>query len=412
MLRLPDEILLRTLKCVYYIDKTSLLACRIVCRKLADIGQGLAFEHLTFTQDEIGYQRLLDVSKSPELCKRVECLTCYFEDFDTEAASTPEKFRTFQKLDRKNCTLQELHKAYEEYCRGRQYQDLLEDSFLDIASLTAALFRFQRLRSVNIRQYFSHRSVPSAKLLEPYAYKLYPFAYSLVGLRFFKAITSALCVSGVSIEDLTLGSNGPSLIGIIQGLTPTMHSLYGQAFGNVRRLNILLPGFLDTEDELNLSGISALIHSAPLLEELRLEFDTHSAKTLAPSFLASLKCPRLRTFELSWAVIRDPLCLVQFLVKHAASLKSVDFTTLTIRTGSWQTVFIGMRDSLTLESISMQGEFRQDEFPGIYPNRSKHGGRAIEDFIQRNTIEDPFDLLDSTRVSFQEAYKGINIRML
>ena len=64
MLQLPDEVLLKILGYLYYIDhefcmygkKADLLACRLACRRLADIGQNLAFEHITFVQDEEDYQ--------------------------------------------------------------------------------------------------------------------------------------------------------------------------------------------------------------------------------------------------------------------------------------------------------------------------------------------------------------------
>ena len=182
-----------------------------------------------------------------------------------------------------------------------------------------------------------------------------------------------MSVSGLSIEELSLRSflvDSPSLIGIIQGLAPTRLRLYQQAFGTVKRLEILLPFIVNDEDDgysydINYAGISALIQSAPLLEELRLEFDMDSSEPLPSNFLGSLKLLSLRTLTLKSAEFEDPLCLIGFLSKHAISLKEVYFRTLTLQTGSWETVFIGMRDALTLDSISMAGDFRLEEWTEI-----------------------------------------------
>jgi hypothetical protein len=56
-----------------------------------------------------------------------------------------------------------------------------------------------------------------------------PFIYSLAGQRIFKAITSVLFASGLSVEELLLGyfdGNSLSLIGIIQDLAPERLGIY------------------------------------------------------------------------------------------------------------------------------------------------------------------------------------------
>lgn len=69
MLQIPDEIILRIIEGLYYVDdifytygeKADLLAIRSACKRLARLGQGLAFENITFIQDEKGYDRLLQM---------------------------------------------------------------------------------------------------------------------------------------------------------------------------------------------------------------------------------------------------------------------------------------------------------------------------------------------------------------
>jgi hypothetical protein len=89
--------MLMVLKLLYFIDKNfntygkeDLFASRAACWKLADLGQSLAFKCITFIQDEEGYKRLLEISKSPHVCRRIQRLACYFIDY--KADPTPEQF--------------------------------------------------------------------------------------------------------------------------------------------------------------------------------------------------------------------------------------------------------------------------------------------------------------------------------
>jgi hypothetical protein len=243
------------------------------------------------------------------------------------------------------------------------------------------------------------------------------FPHSCAGQRFFRAVTTSLSVSGLGIEELTLGSfrgDAGSLLGIVQGLAPTT-VLYQQAFGNLKRLKILLPGIVCCQNghewELNLAGISALIQAAPSLQELRLEFDQYPYPALPPSFLASFQLPRLQTLRLSSMLFLNPMCLVDFFSKHALTLKNIHFGLLSLQTGSWETVFLHMREALTLDSLEMPEGFRigdlWNEEHEIMPTKrwKNRGGechlvhnRAIEDFIQRKTENNPFDLLGSARL--------------
>jgi hypothetical protein len=68
MLRLSNELLLKILKYLYFLDpfvqwgqKEDLLASRAACRRLADIGTNLAFEHITLIHGERSYANLLQI---------------------------------------------------------------------------------------------------------------------------------------------------------------------------------------------------------------------------------------------------------------------------------------------------------------------------------------------------------------
>jgi hypothetical protein len=92
-----------------------------------------------------------------------------------------------------------------------------------------------------------------------------PFTYSQARQRFFKAITNVLSILGLSIEKLFLRSfliDSPSLIRIIQGLSPARLRLYQQAFRTLKQLEMLLLFIIYNEDysyNLNFAKILALI---------------------------------------------------------------------------------------------------------------------------------------------------------
>jgi hypothetical protein len=253
-----------------------------------NLGQRLAFKHVSLVQDEEDYRRLLELSRSPSVCRRVQRLTCYSADF--EAGRMPERFAASRCIDGKDRT-QETFNDADKDC---QCQQPLEDGNVDIASVATALRRFHRLCSIEIVRDLSH-------LEETWYYVDSLFTYSQAGQRLLKAITSALFVSELGLEELSLGyfdKHCPSLIGINQNLAPARLGIYQQAFGNLKRLKMLLPWIVHDEDggytnELNCAGILALIQSAPLLEELRLRVDMHGSEPLAPDYSGVSQTPQV-----------------------------------------------------------------------------------------------------------------------
>jgi hypothetical protein len=131
-----------------YSNKEDLFASRAACRKLAGLGQSLAFKCITFIQDEEGYKRLLEISKSEHVCGRIQRLACYFIDY--EADPTPEQFDRFWGIF--GWRQKYFYKAYKEYCRDYQYQQRLEDENMDVAILAAVLPSLRNLRSMRIEK--------------------------------------------------------------------------------------------------------------------------------------------------------------------------------------------------------------------------------------------------------------------
>jgi hypothetical protein len=421
ILHLPDEILLKIFDFLYYVDdnfniygnKNDLLASRLVCKRLATIGKRLSFEHITFINDIKGYKRLLILSQS-SVANSVRRLSCYFQAFDTVTTEYVDRIFGWGHSD-----MHKVNKMYElQYLPRNRHQTRLQARGLDIGVLNKAIPSFERLRAVNIMQDFSDRYGHIFRILDPLLRA--NFAHSPLGQRLFEAIISALSESGISIEVLQLGHiednkhfedantlhklnrfYQPPMTSTIQGFTIARRGLYQQAFRRLRRLRIRLP----LKDDPNYNGLSIFIQSALLLEELWLQFNYQGEQALTSNFLRSLKLPRLRILRLDLALIEDSFCLVDFLGKHATSLKIISFRELELKTGSWETVFIEMKKLLTLSSIYIRGAFDTGRVMEIKSGLTEHGRRvlsdeAIEDFIQCKTDDNPFDLLRSARRDF------------
>lgn len=410
LLRLSDDLLLMIFEFLYcvskdfivYGNKQDLLACRATCQRLRDVGQSDAFAYIEFTHSREGYERLLAISKSSHLCSAVRHVTCYFERCDKSLERAAETHDLNQAEGPSD-------DVYETHGLSNQQQEFLAGSSVDVASLATAFNCFRKLRTVRILQDLRN-TFGDWFLLDRV------FANSRAGQALFEALTSTLFVTGLGIERLALGSfhgDSPALIGIIQGLDLAKQGLYQKAFRNLKCLEILLPmvvhhednGFLQTL-ELNHAGISVFIQSAPLLEELRLVFDISSQHALPSSFVDSLQIPNLHTLRLAAVLFQDPSCLVRFCSRHSATLKMVEFSELCLQTGSWETVYIGLRDILMLESVILPGplfvggslieEFAEQERadPLLWAYLAGDGCRVInndgiERFIQRRTKNNP-----------------------
>ncbi|KAH6672613.1 hypothetical protein B0J14DRAFT_655484 [Halenospora varia] len=405
MLRLSDEILLTILKYLYYLDpnfvrwgqKEDLLATRAACRRLANIGTSLAFEHVTLIHGERNYATFLQMSRSPHLCQSVRRLTFTFESFEVDP--TPEQFEYSRGIykDSDQHTPEELNELYKTYCHGCEHQKHIEESNVDIASLAAAIPQYRTLRSVRVLEDLGSRSE------DWFVYD--DRGYTGTGPRLFGAITSALYVSGLEIEELHLGSLGSdarALIGIVQELSSLALLPYPRVFGRLRRLVMILPWTVDA-GQVDYYGVLELIQSAALaLEELVLRSD-NLGDALPAEFFESLSLPHLQVLTLELLEIQSPLHLMQFFRKHAHTLKVVELCSINLESGfgsnlesnlesSWELIFVEMRSCLNLESIRLSD--LMDSGREILAGRNYRVVNmwAIEDFIQRQTDDNPFEL--------------------
>jgi hypothetical protein len=286
LLSLPDEILLEILDFLYlvddsfiqYGDKNDIVATRLVCRRLAMVGD-IIFEHIKFLVDDVGFLRLLELSRS-SLCKRVRKLSCYFE-----------------------------------VTGDHRFQSLLELAKRDTLSLADTLRQFQNLRAIEIWQ--NWRSSWFGGLGDGEAHDLtaYPIGYRL--------LQNVAHVLG-GIEGLTLRSD--------RVFCPEWNlSAPPWAFPKVKRLKVALTRLAGGngigEYGLNSRGLKALIELSPQLEELELSIDMgFSTEPFVPDF----DIPKLQYLVLDRLLFQDISVLVGFLGRHLVTLKSVELHKVTL----------------------------------------------------------------------------------
>ncbi|KAI3331267.1 hypothetical protein F4824DRAFT_476100 [Ustulina deusta] len=414
LLTLPDEILLKILRCVqrlpHFLEcttKRDVLSCRLVCRRLSRIGEDIVFEDIILAPSRSGFQPVLGLSNS-SLRHKVKKLRCFFEIFDPQLTTSIDLFTA--EIERRNtqqfCSVEildeDVRQDFEAYQEGFHWQTLLEQSVLDTPVFGRALNRLENLSSISLSQIYTHSIHNEPDIGEDNPSDV---IQSPAGHMIFEALVDALVQCGRHIEDLTLGyldedrfpsTDDSGLVGIIQRLNPESYPKYRQAFGKLKRLTIVLPWTMGEYEELNYSGLSALIRSAPALECLCLTSECLSLDFLPVDFLLSIRAPNLSTLVLHNAMFQEPTDLLVLLQMHAATLRVLDLSDIILERDSWQTVLFKTRSFLRLQSCTIRDLFVGNDGTGeaiCPPEELCQFYQAVEDFVCRKSDENPFQLL-------------------
>jgi hypothetical protein len=99
--------------------------------------------------------------------------------------------------------------------------------------------------------------------------------------------------------------------------------------------------------------VLALLKSAPLLQELELEFDMPSSDAISIYFLETLTLPNLRVVSFDCTCFPSPRVLRQFFQKYKRTLTGVSLDRVALEIGSWEQVVIRMREYLRLSTVSI-----------------------------------------------------------
>jgi len=311
LLSMPVEILLYIQSFLYTLDnnfdhygnKNNILSTRATCRQLAVIGEVAIFEHIKFVPDDEGFRRLSELAKS-RLCRHVRMISCHFE------------IRRVGKSSKSTLLDKET-----------RFQRLLEVAEKGTMGLANILSLFQNLRAINICQNWASSWELDSR--EAQALTARP-----VACRLLENVTHALATSTCDITDLTLSSDRafcpqwPFSIAAFHPYAPETNELYQRAFGNLRRLKVVLPRIARDgvgEYGLNVRGLRALIESSPQLEELYLSIDM--SFDYEP-FDLDFAVPNLQRLTLDGLLLKDWGLLFTFLLKCRTAIENVEFRRL------------------------------------------------------------------------------------
>ncbi len=420
MLRLPNEILVSILRYLHHVDENwevhgtrkDLLSARAACRRLANFGAPLAFRHVTVVQDEEGYQRLRELSKSNHRTY-VRHLTYSFEDFSDNVVPVGEFDRYMRPTREYDDVMEKPEGIYEDHCRGSLYQSQLHDFNLDVAQLAVAFTLLDNLEAIRVSQTFTDRSGPwlgdTAVPLDCSEFLELP-----TSRRVLDTIAASLMAAGARLKALTLISqpliedNCAALTGLIQQLQLSKAALYRGAFGHLNCLSVFLPS-VSVDSGINFEGLSGFICSLPELAELALTGAEHFFADLElPDLHASSEPPRLQSIQLSNVALPSPAELTDFLSQNSGSLRRVKLDDIILLDGSWEGVFSHMRDTLSLNLSEMGGSFYTGNAitveighdMGNHNEKQVLPNRAIENFVEGLTDVRPFDLVRTYRRRF------------
>lgn len=371
MLCLPDEILYLILSNLYHITEdfrrqgniSDILYCRMVCRRLADVGAYLAFRHVSFGHSENGYRKLLSLSHSGHE-DRVRHLSCTFEDFESEFLSKDSFVAFIRRLAGeggfdKICP-KKLEEAHKDHCRGYFRNCAIEESNLDVANLSVILPRFKCLRSISFSQ--SPDNIPGVGFDSLY-YKDVKHSLQLpTGPRVFNSFTTALYASDARLTNLVLRSRDAEgfsmpLTGILRSLSSMRPAIRERVFSALSSLSVELPPYGGPGVAYG-DGLLKLIQSAPLLEKLEISLGYGEDRILPAILLDRVTMPKLRIIRVKGGDFSDPSSLMNFVCRHCSTLREVELCRVALRKGSWEHVLPHLKE--TLGELSLD----EDALPG------------------------------------------------
>ncbi|KAF1833471.1 hypothetical protein BDW02DRAFT_380564 [Decorospora gaudefroyi] len=342
------------------------------------------FSELTTTLGSASLDRLIHVANHRHLCHAVRVLDIRLLNHrDYKTLNTISRVAIFPPPKRfpKVSGVREEHITDEaitfDYVMKSKYPRRIYNQ------LVLALRRFCDLKVVRFR----------AKHAEPFGWRatVMPEGDCVFRSKCFQAVTDALLVSEVALEDFSMAkgmrttsmSKGVNLpYSILQLSLPSLQAL-PHGFSSLRSLTLSIvvddgnprsPGWEDV--------LGHLIITAPRLKSLALSLDrgTNASRFSAAIIRSlSLSC-RLQDLE----VLRLLNCslhedhLAAFVSAHATSLRQVVFSDIRLVTGTWSSIWSTLKESSELECLRL-ASLEGTNNPVVFRKRGKEHPKIILD---------------------------------
>ncbi|OCK99802.1 uncharacterized protein K441DRAFT_626830 [Cenococcum geophilum 1.58] len=228
--------------------------------------------------------------------------------------------------------------------------------------------------------------------------------------KIMEATIYAICRSKIQLSHLTVNTNKPNVVMLP---TDNLRSSHARNMQHLRstRLEFLNSSSLDTEIHQILAhgSIDKFINAMPLLQELSIHF-TSEIWYRAPlsRILGTATQRNLKTLRLCGFNARE-IELVDFLIHHRNTLRSLELADFKLRNGQWRHVFSALHDRLSLEKLWFRRIWDRDE---VFQNSSESLQgyiRGDSDFVDWDSIVSPRDNSDDDLEPIQLGVSGIFI---
>ncbi|KAI1845574.1 hypothetical protein JX265_014076 [Neoarthrinium moseri] len=335
---LPDEILLLIANEVACHD---IKPWRRVCKRFSRIG---GFGRLVVSPYKSGLDGLAHLSSS-HLRWYVTEIDWHFEVFTPESSIPSPQSSDW-----------EFQEAFAIFQKAICVQERFTQEMQRTAVLANILGCFENLHSLSLTHVDTHTLWDYTGGNHDPTSSLDAEKHS-IGHQVFEALVAALSCCQGKIQKLVLGKGwqlrGQGFASIIQGLS-SESSRYDNPFGHVRDLELALPSDMKGSNQLNFPGVFALIQSMTELENFTLLFDGFIARDSIPEkLLASTHIPKLEKLHVDAAKFRHHTELLEFLSRHASTLRFLTLHSIVLEDGSWENLLVGLRSKLFLDSFDI-----------------------------------------------------------
>ena len=447
--RLPNEILHQIFSLLHPLQVANL---RLACKAFSAIGlQYLVPEiHLIFKPSSFDHLRL--ISEHPVLSQHVHTLfyeADSLEDFDNmkewkknifvpdwfnsvdrklmppppPEASQREKRAYRRHIDKAReapryiYSARQLKLAYEEYRHFVWCQDYMRQYDYNSEVIREAMAKLPKLKTIELSLLCCLRNGRSRKMKNAFA-KALAAPYGDQGHREpsgaaqLRSLLVGASDAGLEIETLRCGSVQWRFFAdegtVFNKMKHAVRCLRTLEFYITTRCDddidseelrdeeiILCAGYLEETGRLH-----DFVTSAPQLENLTVHFDCDNPMPSAnlSDLVGQFTWPSLRLASFN-GISTTEEDLMDFYERHAKTLREIRIESIDLEYGSWATIFRRIRDTLSLEKVTICGDLNvEDPYESLYlgpppecmiPGETRGIGADIEKYLLRKT-----DLLD------------------
>ncbi len=291
-----------------------------------------------------------------------------------EALHRAKPFSKFEEPKSEEENL-DLNTAFSQYSQYYNDQAAMENSGEVIACLCSALMRMPNIETITVSPNFDCELDSE---LDSYYYSKYSLEPDPAYNEAFLLMARVLSLTGAKIRELDIESDdddsGEGVNGaLFRGMSHINLSHCCDAFRGLRNITI-------TADKNDVSGwmtgnLAKILSGATDLERLCVHCCNGTFPISTKYILSTIAWSRLTSLDFLYATL-DQGDFLDLLRRHSGTLKDIDLFCVGLTNGSWKILLEGMKSSLSLQHISIDHPYEEDNGEEIYLNEN-----ALENYL-------------------------------